>query len=100
MTHFFRKLLTDNADRTDTKNLIDKKYSWGLRGFIHFKKDRLVTTWSQNGSYTYKSSKLVEVVWNNHYHTLLFNSDYSQYISIRTCPMDFNVETGSLITDS
>ena len=100
MAHFLKKLLTDNTNTNNMTNLIDKKYSWGLNGFIHFKKDRLITTWSENGSYTYKSTKLVEVVWNNHYHTLLFNSDYTQYISIRTCPIDFTVETGSLILDS
>jgi len=100
MAQFLRKLLTGNTITNDTTTLVGKKYSWGPKGFIHFKKDRLVTTWSENGFYTFKSLNLVEAVWNNHYHTLLFNSDYTQYISIRTSPIDFSIETGVLLSDS
>jgi hypothetical protein len=80
----------------NTSHLIGKKYSWGT-GFIRFEADRLVTTWTENGTYNHYEPKMVVVLWNNHFHTLIFNDDFTNYMSIRTHPEDFEITYGSLL---
>ena len=78
-------------------SLIGKKYSWGDNGFILFEADRLVTKWTDKGTYNHYEPKKVVVLWNNHFHTLIFNDNYTSFMSIRTHPEDFEITHGSFL---
>jgi hypothetical protein len=83
-----------------TLDVIGKKFSWGS-GYIKFIVNvegfyKLDTTWGQ-GSFQIINSNSLCVFWNNYYHVLQFNPQFTEYISIRTDPRDFEFTRGSLI---
>ena len=100
MCEFFKKTLHKLTSSNIILALADKKYSWGS-GFIkfifHFKGSSILeTTWGQGSFYTINAST-VGAYWNNHYHVLQFNETFTEYISIRTHPRDFELSRGHLI---
>jgi len=99
MANFFFKLLIERSDTPTSVNILNKKYSWGDQGYILFLNDTLQTPWSTNGKYDIIRPNCVEAYWNNHYHILKFNKDYTGYISIRTHPMDFYFTVGNQYID-
>lgn len=100
MATFLKKILTERSTEPANIDILHRQYSWDA-GFIIFMNDNhLVTKWSANGQYTILQPNRVEAVWNNHYHSLTFNTDKSQFLSIRTHPPDFVVTFGSLNNQS
>jgi hypothetical protein len=100
MCEFFKKTLHKTTSSNILFDLAHKKYSWGS-GFIkfifHFKGQYILeTSWGQGSFYTINSSSVC-VYWNNHYHVLQFNKTFTEYISIRTNPRDFQFSRGYLI---
>ena len=73
---------------------LEKTYKWN-NGCISFR-DNIITTWG-NGSYTQLNSHMFKVWWNNHYHVIKMNEDFTKYISVRTYPADFTVVEGSIM---
>jgi lipopolysaccharide biosynthesis glycosyltransferase len=99
MCEFFHKTLHRKTS-SDFLDLIGKKFSWNS-GYIKFIINyeglyKLETTWGQ-GSFRTISSNTVCAYWNNHFHILQFNLHFTEYISIRTDPRDFEFSRGSLI---
>lgn len=100
MCEFFKKTLNKLTSSEMILSLSGKKYSWGS-GFIkfifHFKGQCILeTTWGQGSFYLINPSTLC-AYWNNHYHVLQFNETFTEYISIRTSPRDFEFSRGYLI---
>jgi hypothetical protein len=100
MCDFLYKTLHRKTSSEEMLDLIGKKFSWGS-GYIKFIVNyeglyKLDTPWGQ-GSFRIISSSSVCAYWNNHFHVLQFNSQFTEYISIRTDPMDFEFSRGSLI---
>jgi len=97
MSKFFLKILTEQKPILNTMNINSKKYSWRDGYITFFEKDKLITTWSQYGKYTLIQPLIIQAVWNNHYHILKMNENCTEYISIRTHPMDFDFIIGSIL---
>jgi hypothetical protein len=100
MCDFLYKTLHRKTSSEEMLDLIGKKFSWGS-GYIKFIVNyeglyKLDTPWGQ-GSFRIISSSSVCAYWNNHFHVLQFNSQFTEYISIRTDPTDFEFSRGSLI---
>jgi hypothetical protein len=102
MCEFFHRTLhrKTSSDSDAAMDLIGKKYSWGS-GYIKFIVNyegyyKLETPWGQ-GSFRMISSSSACAFWNNFYHVLQFNPEFTEYISIRTDPRDFEFTRGYLI---
>jgi len=100
MCEFLHKTLNRNTFSNTTLDIIGKKYNWGS-GYIKFTISHegystLITSWG-NGSFDFIGPFNISVYWNNHYHILQFNKDFTEYISIRTHPRDFEFSKGYLI---
>jgi len=95
MSYFFQNLLI-SPDPTAllAGDLVGKQYGWNY-GYIRFAEGTVETTWG-NGTYIVLGPRMVYVVWNNHYHVLTFNPEFTEYISIRTIPIDFECVRGIL----
>jgi len=98
MSEFFKTLLTTPVAWTKI-DIIGKRFSWG-NGYIKFLVNHegyyeVQTTWGK-GSFHILDSQRVCAAWNNHYHVMQFNTDITEYMSIRTGPVDFDYITGSL----
>jgi len=99
MCDFFNELLQCQKGALQI-DLIGKKFSFGT-GYIKFVINTLgynevETTWGK-GHFTVLGERTVCAVWNNHYHTMKFNTDATEYISIRTRPMDFDIVKGTIL---
>jgi hypothetical protein len=100
MSEFLYKTLYRKTSSENIVNLIDKEYSWGP-GYIKFIANynglfKLETNWG-TGSFQIINEFTVSAFWNNYYHILQFNKYYTEYVSIRTSPRDFEFSKGSLI---
>lgn len=95
MSYFFQSLLiTPQPGTLHLNKLVGKEYGWNS-GYIRFAEGTVDTTWGK-GTYTILGPNMVYVAWNNHYHVLTFTSEFTEYISIRTIPMDFECVRGML----
>lgn len=100
MKEFLSKTLLRDIVPNAYLDIIDKKYSWNY-GYIRFSIDNkgvnvLTTSWG-NGFYTVLDTHTVCAYWNSFYHVLKFNNTFTEYITIRTNPKDFEFSSGSLI---
>ena len=95
MCRFLDKLLNTEHNKEVKLPIVGKSYTWGSK-FIKFTPDNLETGW-QNGQYDILDTYMVKAYWSGFYHVLQFNKDYTEYISIRTYPNDFDFSRGSLI---
>lgn len=100
MCEFLHKTLHRKTYTGSILDLIGKKFSWGV-GYIKFIVNfeglfKLETPWGQ-GSFRIINSNTVCAFWNNFYHVLQFNPDFTEFISIRTDPRDFEFSRGYLI---
>jgi hypothetical protein len=100
MSEFFNKTLYKETNSSRIMELIGKKYSWN-KGYIKFiiQYDgmyKLETSWGL-GNFLVLDERRVCVYWNHHYHILKFNNSFTEYISIRTTPKDFDFSRGYLI---
>jgi lipopolysaccharide biosynthesis glycosyltransferase len=102
MCEFFHRTLhrKTSSDSDAAMALIGRKYSWGS-GYIKFIVNyegyyKLETPWGQ-GSFRMISLSSACAFWNNFYHVLQFNPEFTEYISIRTDPRDFEFTRGYLI---
>lgn len=99
MNKFFQKTLYKENSTVDI-DIVGKKFTWGS-GYIKFIIDstglyKLETRWG-NGKFTIIDKNKVCAYWNTFYHVLKFNDTFTEYMSIRTEPMDFDFSTGRLI---
>jgi len=94
MSYFFQSLLITPTGGEGTVDIVGKSYGWNA-GYIRFLEGTVETTWGK-GTYSALGPRMVYVIWNNHYHVLMFSSDFTEYISIRTAPMDFECVRGVL----
>ena len=74
-------------------DIIGKSYSWNMSGQIIFNANNILTTTWATGRWRWLNSYLLEASWDNFYHILRFNKDYTSFISIRG---DFNISNGSI----
>lgn len=100
MKEFLDKTLNRDTVSNASLDLMDKKYSWNT-GYIRFSVDTkgfniLETTWG-NGSFIVLDNQTICAHWNTFYHIMKFNESFTEYISIRTNPKDFEFTKGSLI---
>ena len=100
MSDFLVKILNKVTDSVSMYNLIGKKFTWN-QGYIKFIVNNkgiysLETSWGSGFFYVLNPSSIC-AFWNNYRHTLKFNKEYTEYISIRSAPADFEFSTGSLI---
>ena len=98
MSYFFQNLLITRSHSTSLASvagIVGKRYRWN-GGYIRFFEGKIETTWGK-GTYSVLGPTMVYVVWNNHWHVLSFNDDFTEYISIRTIPMDFDCVRGALL---
>jgi len=102
MSYFFQSLLITSGPGCgpmgSSPDLIGKDYVWNA-GYIRFLEGALETTWGK-GTYSLLGPRTAYAVWNNHYHVLTFNGDFTEYISIRTAPMDFECVCGMIGVNS
>jgi hypothetical protein len=72
-----------------TYNLVGLSYRWGKSGGIRFEQDGvLVTTWAL-GSYSWVSPHSIHASWSGIDHFVRFNSDYTEYESVRLGDLDY-----------
>jgi hypothetical protein len=100
MCEFLEKTLNKHITYTTTLDIIGKTFSWG-KGYIKFIIDKdgmmiLETHWGR-GMFNIKDSNIIIASWNGSHHILRFNSNSTEYISIRIGPRDFEYSTGFLI---
>jgi lipopolysaccharide biosynthesis glycosyltransferase len=100
MCDFLDKTLNKETNSSVIYELVGRKFSWG-QGYIKFIINykglyKLETAWG-DGAFLVLNSSTVCVYWNNYYHTVKFNEEFTEYISIRTNPKDFEFSRGSLI---
>jgi len=100
MKEFLNKTLNKSVYSNIPPDIIGKKYSWGA-GYIKFLINyegilTLETCWS-NGSFNILGSHSVCAYWNNCFHILKFNEDFSEYLAIKTDSREFEISTGYLI---
>ena len=100
MCDFLVKTLNKETNSNTIYELIGRKYSWN-KGYIKFIVNykglyKLETSWGE-GSFCVLNSSTVCAFWNNCYHIVKFNHEFTEYISIRSVPRDFEFSTGSLI---
>lgn len=100
MCDFLDKTLNKETNSTTIYELIGRKYSWN-QGYIKFMVNykgiyKLETTWGE-GAFLVLNPSTVCAFWNNYDHILKFNEQFTEYISIRTNPKDFEFSRGSLI---
>jgi len=102
MCEFLHKTLNRKtySDDASTIDLIGKKFNWGS-GYIKFIVDvegfyKLDTTWGQ-GSFRLITQNTLCAYWNNYYHVLKFNEQFTEFISIRINPRDFQFSKGFII---
>jgi len=104
MCVFLEKILNqgpqDAQGSFKMENLIGKKFTWNS-GFIKFVINYngflvIETSWG-NGIFNTIGSQATVVTWSGHSHILKFNQDFSEYISIRIAPRDFDFVEGKLI---
>lgn len=86
MKDHMRYLLNTFKDLFINKSLLNHRYVWN-DGYILFKENQLETKWG-NGTYRCVGHNLYELIWNSTKHILLFNDDYSKYVSMRVNDMD------------
>ena len=90
MKMFLINLLNDNSTSILSPKdviLIGKSYTWGS-GVVKFDSlGKLITPWAI-GEYYFKDSHTVSANWSGCYHILRFNTNYDNFISIRTLPTD------------
>jgi hypothetical protein len=68
-------------------NINGNTYTWNA-GWIKFlDNERVQTTWG-GGFYKFIDDYIFEVSWNGYYHTMNFNSFYTEYVSIRNKDLD------------
>ena len=95
MVKFLNKILNIQTNKDALPDIIGNKYTWNS-GYITFKDSTIITTWGE-GNFDVLDSHSVRVYWNNHYHIMKFNNDFTTYICIRTWPLDFEFVSGTLI---
>jgi lipopolysaccharide biosynthesis glycosyltransferase len=100
MCDFLDKTLKKETNSSTIYELIGRKYSWN-QGYIKFMVNykglyKVETTWGE-GSFIVLNPSTVYAFWNNYDHILQFNEQFTEYISIRTNPNDFEFSRGSLI---
>jgi glycosyltransferase involved in cell wall biosynthesis len=89
MKTFFIKLLRNPLIHAcEYENRVKgKRFTWGT-GFIEFTDgENLKTGWGK-GKYQIKAPYLICAFWNNYYHMLRFNEDFSECITVRIYPED------------
>ena len=76
--------------------LIGKRFPFrnGTIEFIGVNPNTVHTSWGK-GSFQHNKEREWTVFWNNYYHRFTFNSDFTQYYSIRTKPLDYQYTYGS-----
>lgn len=94
MSYFFQSLLITPYAVREYPAIIGKQYSWES-GYIRFG-DSVETTWGK-GRYSVLGPKMIYAVWNNHWHVLQFNETFTEFMSIRTEPMDFECVHGKIL---
>jgi len=95
MSHFFKSLLITPYNESTCKDILGKQFSWEA-GYIRFLDTSIETTWG-NGVYSMLDTHVVYAVWNNYYHVIKFNVDFTEYMSVRTAPMDFECIWGMIM---
>ena len=102
MCEFLDKTLIRQFQKELVMDIIGKKYTWGTgTGYIKFviadnSLPAIETTWGK-GKVIVLDRSIVYVEWNRCAHVLQFNSTVTEYLSIRTGPMDFELTRGSLL---
>jgi predicted O-methyltransferase YrrM len=74
-------------------NIINKTYTWE-NGYIRFLDSSNIQTAWGNGSYKWLDEFTVEANWSIYSHIMRFNSDYTDYLSVRNS--DLNCVKGVL----
>jgi len=92
MSIFFKGLLHTIQEESQIDCMYEKQYTWG-NGSIHFRKEGVDTTWGKGIARRVGSHRVI-VEWNNFCHILQFNDDFTEYLSVRTSPMDFDCVVG------
>lgn len=95
MSFFLNKISSESVSEYfhPKFDIIDKSYSWNTSGQIIFNANNILTTTWATGRWRWLNSYLLEASWDNFYHILRFNKDYTSFISIRG---DFNISNGSI----
>lgn len=99
MQEFLDKTLNRSINSMRHLDILGKQFTWG-KGYIKFYIDvngftKLDTYWG-NGFYKILDNTMILASWNNYNHILKFNSEVTEYVSIRTLPRDFEYSTGSI----
>lgn len=98
MKRFLNKILGMKKNEVTIRDIINKKYSWGenKNAFIKFNEENAETSWGK-ATYEIIDTHMILAHWNNYYHIIKMNSDYTEYICVCTYPFDFVFHTGKLI---
>jgi len=93
MTHLlnsYKNIVKSNP--VDASILYHKQYTWGVGQIAFELNGLLITTWSRTGTYEILNSHVVKASWSGFEHILLFNSDYTGFISIRISDINIGVD--------
>ncbi len=101
MCEFLEKILkTGTQNFLKLEDITGKKFTWNS-GYIKFVIEYtgsiiIETSWGK-GVFNALANQCAMVTWSGHSHVLKFNQDFSEFISIRVAPRDFDFVEGKLI---
>jgi hypothetical protein len=97
MKKFLDKLVHTKVDSTRIPEILGKTYSWNEgTGYFKFKESHLETSWG-NGTYNILTRNTIQIYWQNFYHSIKMNEDYTSYICLCVYPLDFVFHKGFLV---
>jgi hypothetical protein len=91
VTHILKNFREISGKRTFFEpNLVGQSFRWGTNGGIRFEPNgTLETTWV-SGTYKFLGEFSVMASWAGFDHFLRFNSDFSEYQSVRLGDLEYN----------
>ena len=80
LAHFLHLLEVLNLNNNSPLSTRYKQFKWGKANVLFDDKNVLITTWGY-GSYKTVNNYVYQLVWNNLNHTIIFNKDYTKFLS-------------------
>ena len=80
LAHFLHILEVLNLNKNSPLFIRYKQFKWGDANVLFDDKNVLITSWGY-GSYKTVNNYVYQLIWNNLNHTIIFNKDYTKFLS-------------------
>ena len=90
VTHILKHFKEISGKRTFFEtNLVGQSFTWGTGGGIRFEPNGILSTTWIPGTYTWLGEFSIMASWAGFHHFLRFNSDFSEYQSVRLGDLEY-----------